>query len=216
MSQTPQITLSSDQGRANDNSTEAPAGAKQERSPIPITMPGGGSQRDAYGRNPSAFGNRQEGIYNTLQPGAGQSGSMYGSSGIEAPPNSLAAQPHLAFGGGQSAGANQTTLGYLPPPNTPARSGLHQQAMAGMAAGGGGSSSGSAGAHGPRAGQVPTGSYIDRSLHGMKRLDEEDEDKMDQDEDTDFNDASPSASFHPGDHRRESAKDSSDGMFEMD
>ncbi|KAJ2726818.1 hypothetical protein GGI07_000329 [Coemansia sp. Benny D115] len=141
---------------------------------------------------------------NRLPIGADLSGSYKYSQGIHAPPPSLATPSSLSthMMPSNASIAAQLVGGFNAPPNTPAQtSRLHQMMGKGAAA---------TGEYG--AGQVPTGSFIDRRINAFERLGEADEDEMDMD-DASPDSVSPASYHHAG--SRHANKDPED-MFEME
>ncbi|KAJ2780497.1 hypothetical protein GGI15_003520 [Coemansia interrupta] len=144
-----------------------------------------------------------------------QHGGMAGiSSGIDAPPNSLAAGHSMAgpmlpssinfnknlpirTGAPESYGGQQGTMA---PPNSLVQGSKLPQIMENKGAG-----------------QVPSGSFIDRRIHAFGRVgdvDEADENAMDQDQDNSMDDISP-ASFHGPESGNMSSRYNED-MFQME
>ncbi|KAJ1934828.1 hypothetical protein EC988_008682 [Linderina pennispora] len=144
---------------------------------------------------------------NVFAPGSGGSGSdstnfrlgselstsHLGMTGIEAPPNSLVQPSLMSAHAGSGSSTAQMLGGWNPPPNTPAQASKLQQVINQQQYG---------------AGQVPTGSFIDRKIQGMAQFREADEDEMD----VSLEDSNPS-SFQ---HNSHLSKQDLDDTFEME
>ncbi|KAJ1966483.1 hypothetical protein GGI12_000058 [Dipsacomyces acuminosporus] len=184
-----------------------PISGRQNKQGTPIPINVANAQRPAANASQS----RQGGDASGLHLGSELSGSQLGMAGIEAPPNSLAAPSLMSSHLGASISSSSTAQmigGWNPPPNTPAQASKLHQVM-------GSSSSGPGSSQAYGMGQVPTGSFIDRKLHGMDHFREADEDEMDQDMDDFSPDGSNPSSFQPQ-NRHLSSKDPDDDMFEME
>ncbi|KAI8325619.1 hypothetical protein GQ54DRAFT_206424, partial [Martensiomyces pterosporus] len=195
----------------SQSTNNIPISGRQEKqgTPIPINVTSV-PRTNAYQAG-NAGQSRQDESASGYHLGSELAGSQLGMTGIEAPPNSLVTPSLMSSHLGGNAGGSSTAQmigGWNPPPNTPAQASKLQQVMGSSSSSGLGSSQ----AYG--AGQVPTGSFIDRKLHGMEHVREADEDEMDQDMDDFSPDGSNPSSYQPNTHHL-SNKDPDD-MFEME